>query len=137
MNTTRNENVHSLVDSHAYRYALNARALGIWCGHSRNGWGGRGLGCLAYWTDDGLIAQNHLTLALIVVAALDAHAAEFNELTLKRAKITGERGGGDFYAIPRKGGFVESLAGFRAHSFAAGNICLEGAGKESPRCRVR
>jgi hypothetical protein len=36
---------------------------------------------------------------LEVVAAFDAHAAELNELTLKRRKIAAKRGGGDFYAI--------------------------------------
>lgn len=138
MDAARNENVHSLVNRHPYRYPLNAGRSRRWGWNACKGWEGswHSRDCLAHWTDDGLIAQHHLTLALIVVTALDAHAAKFNELSFQRAKIAGERGGGDFYAITRQGGFVESLAGFGAHGFATAHICLEGAGKESSRCRV-
>ena len=136
VNATLNEDVHGLVDRHSHCYALNAGVGGNTTSNAHNAHGRR-LGCLTNWTDDGLIPQANLRLPLEIVAPLNPHAAKLHQLAVKRSEIAGEASGRDLYAIPRKCSFVESLSCLCAHGFAARNICLEGAGEETSRCRVR
>lgn len=138
VNTARNEDVHGLVDGHTHRYALNARALGVWgwsSNNGRSGWAGRWQR-LPDWTNDGLIAQRDLRLPLVVVPAFDAHTAELNQLAVKRSKIAAKASGQGFYTTLGQRRLVEDFAGFRVHRFTVAHIGQKGAGEKTTGCCV-